>query len=289
MDYIDLGATLFVPATHKALFEIVCEGKYKALKSVLIDAEDGIDEKDLEKAKEQIQKLLIQYEKKELHLFLRPKDVECLEELLSMEGVEKVDGFILPKFSLQNSAKYLQLLEKKEFYIMPSIEGLELFEREKLKTLRDILLKYKKKILLVRFGLEDMLKQLGMKRSSDLSVFDYSVTSNVLGELLSLFKSSGFAVSGGVYPYFKNTDGFIKDVKRDLREGLFSKTLIHPKQITLTNELYKVDEEEYLWAKAIVQSDTNIFRYEDTMAELKTMLPYAKEVLRRFDVYGLRT
>jgi len=289
MDYIDLGATLFVPATHKALFEIVCEGKYKALKSILIDTEDGIDEKDLAKAKEQIQKLLLQYEKKELYLFLRPKDAECLEEFLSMKGIEKVDGFILPKFSLQNSANYLHLLEKKEFYIMPSIEGSELFERDKLKTLRDILLKYKNKILLVRFGLEDMLKQLGMKRSSDLSIFDYSVTTNVLGELLSLFKSSGFAVSGGVYPYFKNTDGFIKDVKRDLREGLFSKTLIHPNQITLTNELYKVDEEEYLWAKAIVQSDTNIIRYKDTMAESKTMLPYATEVLRRFDVYGLRT
>jgi len=287
MDYIDLGATLFVPATHKNLFEIVCEGKYKALKSVLVDTEDGISQADLVMAKARIKQLLDSYQKKECHLFLRPKNPQFLEELLGMEGIEKVDGFILPKFTLDNAGVYLQLLKQKDFYFMPSIEGSELFEKEKLQKLKDLLLAYKEKILLIRFGLEDMLRQLRMKRDCRYSIFDYSVTNVVLGEFLALFKSNGFAVSGGVFPCFKDTEGFIKDVERDLREGLFCKTVIHPNQVGLCNELYKVKEEELRWAEVILQSSDAVFAHEKNMVETTTMRPYAQEILRRFEVYGL--
>ncbi len=287
MDHIDLGGTLFVPATHKNLFEIVCEGKYKDLKSVLVDTEDGINHSDLMMAKTRIKKLLNSYQKKGCHLFLRPKDPHVLEEFLEMEGIEKVDGFILPKFTLQNAAFYLKLLQGKDFYFMPSIEGSELFEKEKLKLLRDMLLKHKEKILLIRFGLEDMLRQLRMKRNCKYSIFDYSVSNVVLGEFLAIFKSSGFVVSGGVFPCFKDTEGFIKDVERDLREGLFSKTVIHPNQARLCNELYKINEEELRWAETTLQSSDTIFAHEDNMVETTTMEPYAKEILRRFEVYGI--
>ena len=287
MDHIDLGATLFVPATHKNLFEIVCEGKYKDLKSVLIDTEDGINHSDLMMAKTKIKKLLNSYQKKGCHLFLRPKDPQVLKEFLEMEGIEKVDGFILPKFTLQNAAFYLKLLQGKDFYFMPSIEGSELFEKEKLKLLRDMLLKHKEKILLIRFGLEDMLRQLRMKRHCKYSIFDYSVSNVVLGEFLAIFKSSGFVVSGGVFPCFKDTEGFIKDVERDLREGLFSKTVIHPNQARLCNELYKINEAELRWAEKTLQSSDTIFAHEDNMVETTTMGPYAKEILRRFEVYGI--
>lgn len=64
------------------------------------------------------------------------------------------------------------------------------------------MLKNRKKILLVRFGLEDMLKQLKMKRSCEDSVFDFSAIFYVLGSFIATFKSIGFRVSGGVYPCF---------------------------------------------------------------------------------------
>ena len=50
INYIELGATLFVPATHKDLEDVVCNNKYPELKSVLIDTEDGISEKNLDMA-----------------------------------------------------------------------------------------------------------------------------------------------------------------------------------------------------------------------------------------------
>jgi citrate lyase beta subunit len=285
--YISLGATLFVPSTHKALKSIVLHKRYPDLKSVLIDTEDGIEENSLEYSLSLISELLLEYEKEELLVFIRPRNSNVLERLLHFDGIEKIEGFILPKFSLENQQKYLALLKNHSFSFMPSIEGEELFSWEKLHTLLDILLPYKEQIPLVRFGLEDMLRQLKMKRSCNKTIFDYSVTSFVLGQFLSLFKSAGFAVSGGVYPCFRDDEGFLRDTKRDLEEGLFSKTIIHPRQITLAHHCYKVSQSEYKEALAISSENRSVFNFEDTMAETKTMLAYAQEILKREEVYGI--
>jgi len=287
INYIELGATLFIPATHKNLEAVVCDNKYPELRSVLIDTEDGIKNESLEIAFKAIEKLLKIYEKKKLLVFIRPRDIEVLIEILKLKNVNKIDGFILPKFSLSNAEDYFNLLKNSNFLIMPSIEGEELFHQNSLYELRDILLKNRKNILLVRFGLEDMLRQLKMKRTCEDSVFDFSATSYVLGSFIAIFKSAGFAISGGVYPCFKDDEGFIKDVKRDLKEGLFSKTIIHPRQIKLTNELYKITKEELREAVEISNRSEALFNQNDKMAEPITMKPQAKEIIQRAKVYGI--
>lgn len=287
INYIELGATLFVPAIHKDLNSIVIGKKYPELKSILIDTEDGISEDGLETAFESIKKLLRSYDKKKLLVFIRPRNIEVLVKILSFENIDKMDGFILPKFSLENGEKYFNLLKNSSFLVMPSIEGEELFNQNSLHELKEMLLKHEEKIILLRFGLEDMLRQLKMKRSCDESVFDFSASSYILGGFISIFKSSGFAISGGVYPCFKDEDGFIKDVKRDLKEGLFSKTIIHPKQIAITNELYKVSKEEFEEALEICRNDVAMFNQNDKMAEVVTMRPHSQEIVLRAEVYGV--
>ncbi len=288
ISHIDLGATLFVPSTHKNLKDILKQDKYPNLKSVVIDSEDGIYSDELLKAKQIIKDLLEKHQKNSLLVFIRPRDTETLKELLSYEGIEKIDGFILPKFSLDNADSYLDILKSTKHYFMTSIEGEELFDIEKLKTLKNKLLSYQERIILVRFGLEDMLRQLSMKRSCKYSIFDYAVCASVLGNFLAVFKSAGFTVSGGVYPCFKDKDGFIKDVKRDLKEGLFSKTIIHPSQIDLAHELYKVSEDELIEAKSLVEASKAVINVDGKMGEVKTMSPYAREIIKRAEVYGVR-
>lgn len=287
INYIELGATLFIPAVHKDLYSLVIGEKYPELKSILIDTEDGISEDSLESALESIKNLLNSYEKKKLLVFVRPRNIEVLGKILRFDNIDKIDGFILPKFSLENGEKYFDLLKNSSFFVMPSIEGEELFNQNSLHELKEILLKHKEKIILLRFGLEDMLKQLKMKRSCEDSIFDFSATSYVLGGFISIFKSAGFAISGGVYPCFKDGNGFIKDVKRDIKEGLFSKTIIHPNQIKISNELYKVTKEEFEEALEISRNDLTIFNQKGKMAEVITMKPHSKEILLRADMYGV--
>jgi citrate lyase beta subunit len=286
IEYTQLGATLFVPATHKNLQSILKQEKYPNLKSIVVDLEDGIGKDDLILAKELIKNILKNYSKNSLLVFIRPRDPNTLKELLAYEGIEKVDGFVLPKFSQVSADEYLKLLKHTNHHFMPSIEGGELFDKDELKKLKDKIVEYRDRVILVRIGLEDMLKQLGMRRSSEYSIFDYAVCSSVIGDFLALFKSSGFAVSGGVYPYFKDKEGFVKDVRRDLKEGLFSKTIIHPSQIDIVHEHYKVTKQEYEESKAILESSSAVINLDGKMGEVKTMSPHSREIIRRAQVYG---
>jgi citrate lyase beta subunit len=287
ISYLELGATLFVPSTHKNLSIIVSGEKYPELKSVLIDTEDGIKRSDLSLGLNSLKELLKEYNQKELLVFIRPKNSEILKEILTFDGIDKVDGFVLPKFSLLNAQEYFAVLEPYDFALMPSVEGSELFNHSKLNELRDIILTNADKIVLVRYGLEDMLRVLSLRRECHESVFDFASTSAVLGNFIATFKSGGFAVSGGVYPCFKDREGFIKDVKRDLREGLFSKTIIHPNQIEIVNELYRVTQKEFDEAVSICKSDKSVFGVDGKMAEVATMTPHSLDILQRAKIYGV--
>ena len=287
IDPAELGATLFVPALHKDLQEIAEGKKYPNLKSVLIDSEDGIGESDLADALTKIKEMLLKLKKGSCLVFIRPRDVEVLKEFLTLDGIDKIDGFILPKFSLSNADEYLSVLGN-SYAFMPSIEGEELFNHAKLTQLRDILLPSFEQIITIRFGLEDMLRQLRIVRKCNDSIFDFSATSVVLGNFIATFKSAGFNVSGGVYPCFKEMDRFKLDVLRDLKEGLFSKTIIHPNQIDIVNELYKVSSKEFDEALEICESSKSLFNQDGEMAEVTTMRPRALEIIKRAEVYGVR-
>jgi len=277
MDYISLGGTLFTPATYKDIQKLFTLKKYPTLKSLLIDLEDGCN--DYNKGLENIKNL--DFSKRKIPTFLRPKNPDSLKELIQFD----IDGFILPKFGLNNSQQYLNILKNTKFYIMPSIEGEELFDFNKLLQLKEIL--KNQNVLTIRIGCEDMFRQLHMKKGK-YSIFDRSVTNNIIGNIIAIFKSAGFNISGCVYPYFNDIEGFKKDIQKEFFEGLFSKTIIHPNQIEPLNELYKVTTEELNEAKEILSSKKSIFNQNETMAETKTQTPYAKTIIKRYEVYGLK-
>ena len=287
LSYLALGGTLFIPASHSSLNTIVNEQKYSGLKSVVIDFEDGLESKMFEDAMSVLDSVLKNISTLSPYVFLRARDSEHLEELLLLNTISAVTGFVLAKFSLRNADTYLELLQDKEFYIMPSIEGSELFNHQELQQLKEKILTNKQKVLLVRFGLEDMLRQLGMRRKCDESIFDFSSTSSVIGNFIATFKSAGFGVSGGVYPCFKDREGFTQDVQRDLKEGLFSKTIIHPSQIETINGLYRVSKKEFDEADEIVSSSSNLFSQNNKMVELITMEPHSQSILQRASIYGV--
>ena len=289
ISHIELGATLFIPASFSSLNAIINEQKYPALKSLVIDFEDGLHSDKLESATQNVETILQNIRGVTPLLFIRARSVEQLKIILAFKGTANITGFVLAKFSLLNANSYLKALEDTNHLIMPSIEGSELFEQSKLLALRDILLTNREKILLVRFGLEDMLRQLSIWRKCDESVFDAASSSYVLGGFISVFKSSGFAISGGVYPCFKDAQGFTKDVERDLKEGLFSKTIIHPSQIELAHDAYKVTQEDLEKAQEIIKRQSEaVFSFNGTMAEVSTMLPFAKEIIQREEMYGVK-
>jgi citrate lyase beta subunit len=285
---IELGATLFIPANHKNLKSILKRERLRDLRSIVIDTEDGLHVRDFKEAISQIKDALTEYKQSDLYVFIRPKNIAVLAKLLSMENIDKIDGFILAKFSLENMQEYLELLAPLDFYIMPSIEGKELFDIGKLRLLRDRLEDFREKVLLIRFGAEDMLRQLGIRRSKDIALYDMLAPSQIIANILNVFKIANYQISAPVYPFYSDTDGYVKELKRDLLEGLITKTIIHPSQIEPLEEIYSVSQDEYTLASKILHEDNSVFADDGSMTEVNTQSPWAKNILQRVKYYTLQ-
>jgi citrate lyase beta subunit len=290
IDALQLGGTLFVPATHKHLEAIAHGSKFTALRSVVLDTEDGIGESELADGLESIKALLPTLKSGPLLRFIRPRNPEVLEQLLQLEGINSIDGFIFPKFGLDSAQEYLSAIKRPEpgirHFFMPSIEGRELFDASQLRKLRDLLLPYRAYIPAIRFGAEDMLRQLGLRRECELSLYDMAAPCSVIGNLLGVFKPYGFDLAAPVYGCYRDHAGFIREAKRDLQEGLVSKTIIHPDQIDLMEQAYAVDTLQYEAAKEIVASKNAVFGQSGKMAERATQHPWAETILKRAEIYG---
>jgi citrate lyase beta subunit len=286
---LELGGTLFVPASHKSLSAILSGEKYPVLRSVVIDFEDGLADEDRSEALGNLDKQLADLQKSRLLRFIRPQDAKMLETFLEQKHIEKINGFILPKFGLDNANTYLSAIQNSKLtiqhYLMPSIEGSELFDIQKLQQLREILLPFQDQIICIRFGAEDMLRQLGLRRTAT-SLYDMLAPAQVIANLITAFKPFGFDLSAPVYPNFSDIEGFKREIQRELENGLISKTIIHPNQIEPMNSLYKVSQNELEEAQAILSQEDGVLNLSGKMGEIKTQSPWAEQIIKRSGIYG---
>lgn len=290
-DFIDLGSTLYTPSISQHLLVIAHLEKFSHLTSVVFCLEDAIKDSQLDSAIENISNFLKHYQPTSLKVFLRPHDPENLKTLLKLKGIEKIDGFALAKFGTENMNTYFEILnkQKNKYYIMPVIESKDMFDSLKLQKIKDFLLKQTyHPVVTLRIGGEDMFKSLGIKKNCDKSIHDFHISSKIFAELLSIFKPYDFNISAPVYNCLENKDIFSQEVKRDIEEGFFGKTTIHPDQVKICNELYKVSPEEFEEASEVLkESNEAIFRFKNKMCEPKAHNVWAKNILKRAKTYGI--
>lgn len=289
---IELGGSLYIPAIHKNVNEICNADKYPQLRSCIIDTEDAIGEDDLAPALENIAKMLETYVPGRLRLFIRPRNPQVLKHLLKITYIEKIDGFSLPKFSTEVMREYAQILtlSKHRFYIMPVLESLDLFSREKLEDIRDFLLSCRLPVLTLRLGGEDMMQFLGLKRRCEDNIYTLAAPARVIGDVLTCFKPYGFNVTATVFNCIHQDALYKENVLEDLRQGLLGKTIIHPAQIDPINEAYKVSPQELEMAAKMLEKDTKaIIVHEGQMGEKFAHTAWAKVILERHKYFGLTT
>ena len=291
-NFIELGATLYVPSTHKSILNIANGDKYTQLRSVVFCLEDAIKDDEVKFATQNISKMLSSFKRSKIKVFIRPRDIENLKELLKLKNIEKIDGFSLAKFGLKNMKKYFKILNKtkEDYHIMPVIESIDLFDIKNLKKIRNfLLLQTKHNIITLRVGGQDMFNFIGLKKDCKSSIHDFHISCLVFANLLGVFKPFGFNISAPVFNCLENLEFFKKEVQRDIKEGFFGKTLIHPKQIAITNNCYKVTKDEYEEASQIcnINSDA-IFRYKDNMCEPASHNNWASIILQREKEFGIR-
>ena len=175
-------------------------------------------------------------------------------------------------------------------YIMPVLEK-DIFETHKLIEIRDFLLPYKDKILTIRVGANDLMSELRIRRECGNTIYDISPISIIISNIINFFKPYGFNISGVVYECFgKNHLHTLKrEVELDLQNGIFSKTIIHPSQIDIIQECYRVNKNDLDSANKILNKNAKaVFQTDNRMNEISVHTNWAKEIIERSKIYGIK-
>ncbi len=237
-----LGATLYMPASMPAIVSLIQSQKYQELTSLVIDLEDAVGDIELRdceaKLMEDISELYALYQQKKLLLqdlpllFIRVRHVEQFQRLTTILGEKQeiLTGYVFPKFTAAQGARYFELLEQTILendlilYGMPILESREvLYKESRMEALLDIkavLHQYRARVLNVRIGATDFCGIYGIRRRMDSTIYDISVIRDCIADIVNVLgrEEDGFVISGPVWEYFSNQ----RVLKPALRETPFS-------------------------------------------------------------------
>jgi citrate lyase beta subunit len=287
MSAVDLGATLYVPATLDAA-NSTAYGFYPDLRSMVICLEDSVAERDIGAAKAKFCNLLKSFETKAPHVqvYARPRNIGMLVWMLKQEGISHVEGFVLPKVTTQSLSHWLAALMQGTHQFMPTIETEEAFDRHALERIRDQLLPYASRVKAVRIGGNDILNVLGVRRSRFRTAYDGPLAA-VIRDIAHTFIPRGFAVSAPVFEHYASLELLQEEVERDIEHGLLTKTAIHPVQLATIHACYRPSVDEVTEAQQILAHDGNaVFGVNGSMCEPATHIRWAGNIIQRAQVYG---
>jgi len=289
--HLALGASLYVPAIHPNTIHLAQGVKYPHLKSLVIDTEDAIAEDDLPYAYHAIERLLHALDTDEHQrplLFIRVRNPEALASLSQLSNLDELDGFVLPKFTIDNMADYAQHFVDNKYY-MPILEK-AVFAVEQITAIRDFLLPKRKQILAVRIGATDLLGCFHLRRDCHTLIYDIGVIKHVITHCVMLFGQEGFNVTAPVFECFGEPHRRLlqQEVRLDLLNGLFGKTIIHPWQIDVVQELYRVNRQDYEIAQKLLDEySPPVFKRHAQMHEKATHSGWAQQIVERAWIYGV--
>lgn len=290
-DANELGASLYLPATRTDLIDVVRGEKLSNVRSVIFCTEDSVRLNELASAIENLREPVRALTRSSPQMrFIRVRNPEVMRLVLALPGIEKLDGFVLPKVTRSALADYLKLLRGTSHLIMPTLETKEVFDEREMGALRRVMDKdsVRERVLSLRIGGNDLLSILGMRRPRGRTLYQTSL-GQVIARLVTTFKPAGFNLSAPVFEYLNDVETLQREVEEDLAHGLVGKTAIHPDQVPLIHACYRVGVSDLEMAKHILSEDAPaVFRMHDSMCEPATHRNWAHNLCKSASYFGLR-
>lgn len=285
-----IGAPLYVPANRRDILAIANGEKLPELRAVIFCTEDAVSASEVDESLVHLRLYLQGFRPiAGRRRFIRARNPEILLRLLDMPHIDRIDGFVLPKFTLRNLPAYLHVLHDTPFDIMPTLETRETFDPGAMRELRDALLQEagENKVPVLRIGGNDLLNLLGIRRPRGLTVYDTPLGS-VIAQLVTIFKPFGFSLSAPVFEYLDDQETLLREIRIDLAHGLTGKTAIHPQQVPLIEACYRVDREDIDMAHCLLDNDMPaVFKMHGAMCEVSTHRRWAEEITLRRMLFGV--
>ncbi len=246
--------------------------------SVIIDFEDSVISYDKDAARILINNFLSKFKFNEFNIYIRINDSLNPNFLKDVETTFDLDinGYVLPKASLEAINKLNKLIKNK--HLIPIIESpLALLKAEEMAQCKNVT-----GLLL---GAEDYTKELGISRS-------------LIGTEI-LYARSYIAIVCNAYGIESiDTPYTLKDDEVGLREdsinaknlGFTAKSLIHPNQVDIVNDVFSPTSNEIFEAKRIIKKSEKLnkgaFSLDGKMIDLP-IIEKAKKVLDKAKKYNL--
>ncbi|MGV8842948.1 MAG: HpcH/HpaI aldolase/citrate lyase family protein [Pseudomonas sp.] len=290
-----LGATLYMPATREDLLEVVFGEKISGLRSLVVCLEDAVAELDVNVALSNLQCLL-----EDIHarggrpgegplLFVRPRTAEMAARLNDWALIRHVDGFVLPKLTLNNLRAWEAAVASSPLCLMPTLETPEVFDPGAMSELRAALLEGgAERIIALRIGGNDLMGCLGLRRNPRTTLYATPM-SYVIAMLSGIMGSAGFALTGPVFEQLDNLPLLEEELALDIAHGLVGKTAIHPLQIPIIHRALQVCPEDLLAAQLMLQAEAPaVFQFNGSMCEPATHSKWARGIVERARWHGVR-
>ena len=313
--YYSVGALLYCPANKESIVRSIVSEKLGRHYSLALCLEDTIADDFVEQAEEiminSLKKLYVHSQSEEFFIpkiFVRVRECEQICSIMKKLGKAQclVTGFIIPKFIPETADEYIDeiikinKLYKRTIYMMPILESqamVDLRERyDVLYGIRDKLKRIEPLVLNIRVGGNDLCKQFGFRRHSNESIHDIKPVSNIFSDIVTVF-GLDYVISGPVWEYFNGSNwdtGLKNEIVGDILCGFIGKTVIHPNQIEVVHNAYKVSLKDLQDANSILNWSTNSAslvagsQAKERMNEYKTHCIWAEKVRILADVFGVK-
>lgn len=313
--YYSVGPLLYCPASSESLAPALINQQFGTGYSLALCLEDTIQDRWVKAAEDTLihTLTLLHEEKRSAGFFLpkifirvrKPEQIRDLSDRLDQAG-ELVSGFILPKFSEENADEYLKQIENankiynRDTFAMPILESpsiIDLNDRYRiLYSLKKKLDDVERLVLNVRVGGNDLCHMFGIRRRVDECIHDISPVANIFSDIITIY-GTDYVVSGPVWEYYSGDGwktGLINELKRDRLCGFIGKTVIHPKQIEIVKEAYRVCRQDAEDAKAILNWDESSKTLvsgnpsRERMNERNTHSNWAFRTMMLAEAYGIK-
>jgi len=284
-DVYRLGASLYVPAIHPKLKDALRGAIFGGVRSLIACTEDSIAEADVDRALGNLSRLLPHLPQRDQGplRFIRPRNAVVLAELLRMDGIERVHGFVIPKADVDTLSPYESALGRHDYWLMPTLETSAVFDPLALRELRQRLTAaaIKRHILALRIGGNDLLKMLGLRRLRGVSIYQTPL-GLLIPQLVLAFRAFGIHLTAPVFDFIDDPQTLADEVRQDVQMGLIGKTAIHPDQIPVIEEGLAVSEHELELARQILAPRREaVFRLHGAMIEKAVHQEWAYAILAR--------
>ena len=285
-----LGASLYVPATHKDLQQIADGELLGNLRSVIFCTEDAIADCELNYSLFNLSLVLQQMiERPPIQRFVRVRNPDVMKRVLEMPGSEKLTGFVLPKTTRHNFNAYFRQVQETNFMLMPTLETVEVFDEVEMKMFRQCLEEpgVRDRILALRIGGNDLLALLGLRRPRNMTIYRTPL-GPVISKLVTTFRPYGFVLTAPVFEHLYNPTLLAQEVEEDLAHGMVGKTAIHPSQVALIEQLYRVPFTDVEAALRIMDAESPaVFKMHNSMCEVATHRAWAHDISEQARVFGI--